>query len=888
MPIPDRFDRLKEALAGRYTVLRELGGGGMATVYVAEDLRHHRKVAVKVLRPELAAALGPDRFTREIEIAAQLQHPHVLPLLDSGEADGFLYYVMPYVEGESLRDRLVRQGELPVHEAVKLLCEVVDALAYAHAHGVVHRDIKPDNVMLSGRHALVMDFGVAKAVSEATGRQSLTTAGVALGTPAYMAPEQATADPHLDHRVDIYAVGAMAYELLAGRPPFTGATPQQVLAAHVTQAPEPITAHRPSVSTALAAVVMKCLAKRPADRWQTADDLLAQLEPLLTPSGGTTPAETRPVASGRRPAVSTRAAIVFAVVGLAGAAVAILLTSHRSAEVTLGRRTQVTLEPGLEVDPAISPDGKFVAYAAGPTSAMKLFVRQLEGGNIIPISRDLPGNLRRPLWSPDGARLAFESPRGIEIVTALGGIPKLLVGAEAANPPTDFAWSPDGQSIAYRHRDTLYTRALEGGTSRSLATGSEIHSPAWSPDGAWIAYVSGNPDFVFGTSNFGNLAPSAIWLAPAGRGEPIPVTDNKSLNMSPVWLPRGRQLLFISDRDGGRDIYRVTLRSSGQPAGPPTRLTTGLNAHTISVSADGKRLTYSVFTETANVWSLPVPQGEVVSISQATAVTTGKQIIEAIAISRDGRWLAFDSDRSGNQDIYKMPLAGGEPEQLTTDPQDDFSPAWSPDGKEIAFHSFRNGNRDIFIIPAAGGPAEPVVATPAQERAADWSTDGQQLLFSSNQTGRYELYIVSREGRKWGTPRRLTRDMNLRGRGRIRWSPDGRFIAYLGEQSLEIIAPAGGEPRKLVDVQDSIAQPVPENLAWSPDSRLVYYVAHDARGQAGLRAVALTVGAPRLLVRFDDPATDFGRGNFAVSGNRFYFPLERRESDIWTAEVLTR
>jgi len=330
----------------------------------------------------------------------------------------------------------------------------------------------------------------------------------------------------------------------------------------------------------------------------------------------------------------------------------------------------------------------------------------------------------------------------------------------------------------------------------------------------------------------------------------------------------------------------VTLRSSGVPAGAPTRLTTGLNAHTISLSADGKRLTYSVFTETANVWSLPVPQGDVVSISQSSPVTTGKQIIEGIAISRDGRWLAFDSDRSGNQDIYKVPLAGGEPEQLTTDPQDDFSPAWSPDGKEIAFHSFRNGNRDIFIMPAAGGLAVPVIATPAQERGPDWSPDGQQLVFTSNQTGRYELYVVSREGRKWGTPRRVTRDMGLPRDGR--WSPDGRDIAYLGQQSLDIIAPAGGEPRKLVDASNPLAPPMPKPLAWSPDSRLVYYAARDARGQAGLWSMALIGGAPRLLVRFDDPATDFGRGGFALSGNRFYFPLERRESDIWTAEVLTR
>src|SRR5213594_3895570 len=280
--MPDTFQRVAEALAGRYRVEGELGAGGMATVYLAFDVKHHRKVAVKVLRPELAAALGGDRFTREIETAAQFQHPHILPLLDSGEAQGVLYYVMPYVEGESLRDRLARHGELPIHDAVKILIEITDALAYAHGQGVVHRDIKPDNVLLSGRHALVTDFGVAKAVSEATGRQQLTTAGVALGTPAYMAPEQAAADPHLDHRVDIYAVGVMAYELLAGRPPFTGLTPQEVLAAHVTQAPEPVERHRPALAPALSQVVMRCIAKRAADRWQTAEELLTQLEPLTT------------------------------------------------------------------------------------------------------------------------------------------------------------------------------------------------------------------------------------------------------------------------------------------------------------------------------------------------------------------------------------------------------------------------------------------------------------------------------------------------------------------------------------------------------------------------------------------------------------------------------
>jgi tetratricopeptide (TPR) repeat protein len=288
-------ERLTAALADRYSLLRELGAGGMATVYLANDLRHDREVAVKVLRPELAATLGPERFGREIQIAAKLQHPHILPLLDSGQAGGFLYYVMPFIEGESLRQRLTRVRELPIPEAVRLLRDVADALSLAHARGVVHRDIKPENVMLTGRHALVTDFGVAKAVSEAKGETSLTTAGVALGTPAYMSPEQAAADPNVDHRADLYALGAMGYELVAGRPPFVGTTPQQLLAMHVTQEPDPVSRFRPGVPPALEALLMRCLAKRAADRPQTADEVLERLESLGgTPSGGITPTQTQP------------------------------------------------------------------------------------------------------------------------------------------------------------------------------------------------------------------------------------------------------------------------------------------------------------------------------------------------------------------------------------------------------------------------------------------------------------------------------------------------------------------------------------------------------------------------------------------------------------------
>jgi len=280
----DDVARLTTVLADHYRIERELGAGGMATVYLAEDLKHHRRVAIKVLRPDLAQALGAVRFLREVEIAARLTHPHVLALYDSGAADDALYYVMPYVDGESLRTRLAREGALPISETCRIIRDVADALAYAHRHGVVHRDVKPENILLSDDHALVADFGVAKAVSDVAStlggsvRTTLTTAGMTLGTPTYMSPEQAAADPQIDARADLYALGVVAYEMLTGRPPFVGATMQQILAAHVTEVPDPVAKRRPSIPSPVAAIVMQCLEKNPADRPRNAESLMAVLD----------------------------------------------------------------------------------------------------------------------------------------------------------------------------------------------------------------------------------------------------------------------------------------------------------------------------------------------------------------------------------------------------------------------------------------------------------------------------------------------------------------------------------------------------------------------------------------------------------------------------------
>lgn len=282
--VTDLVDMLRWALRDHYRIGRELGAGGMAVVFLSDDLKQQRQVAIKVLKSELAETMAAARFLREVTIAANLVHPHILPLHDSGEAEGFLYYVMPYIEGNSLRTKLVRQGKLSVAETTRILHQVADALSYAHARGIVHRDIKPENIMLTGRNAMVADFGIAKAVAAAThpdqteSPSDLTLVGTILGTPAYMAPEQAMGDPNVDHRVDIYALGVVAYEMLTGRQPFTGETPQEILSAQVTQSPDPVTAYGVSMPSSLANVVSKCLEKNPDNRWQSIEELLPRLE----------------------------------------------------------------------------------------------------------------------------------------------------------------------------------------------------------------------------------------------------------------------------------------------------------------------------------------------------------------------------------------------------------------------------------------------------------------------------------------------------------------------------------------------------------------------------------------------------------------------------------
>jgi Tol biopolymer transport system component len=734
-----------------------------------------------------------------------------------------------------------------------------------------------------------MDFGIARSIET----KGMTGAGMIIGTPEYMSPEQVEGKD-VDHRSDIYSLGIILYEMLTGRVPFEGDTPLAIGMKHKDEIPRDLRELNPQIPDGLSRLVLKCLEKSKEQRYQTAEELRADLETI---EKGIPIAER--AVPRRRPMTSKEITVKFrlkklvlpASVLIVLLAVAVYFLFRRGPEifdVKIGRTQQITHDPGLEIDPAISPDGKMIAYAAGVVGKMSLYVRQIAGGRPIALTTSLPGDCRWPRWSPDGTQIAFQSQDSIYVLPALGGIPKKLVEPSLGQTVGCAVWSPDGRQVCYiaEGRETsnsIWVRPLEGGEPKRIAEWYEPHSSAWSPDGLKIAFVSGNKSFIFSHRFLGNLAPSSIWLVSTKGGTPVRVTDDKSLNVSPAWMPDGRHLLYISSEKGGRDVYLASLDSSGRPLGTFLRLTTGLNAQTITLSFVADKLVYSDFIHTANIWSIKMPKDGPVSISEAQPVTTGNQTIEGIDVSSDGKWLVYDSNAAGNQDIYKIPVGGGEPEQLTDDPSDDFLPTWSPDGEEIAFYSFRKGNRDLFLMAADGSKLRQLTDDPAHERYPDWSPDGNQLVFYSDKSGRQELYVLSRKNKdsSWQAPRQLTFDGGLSGK----WSPNGRFIAYISGTSLRVIPAEGGDHRTLVESKDPAVLPSPQFPAWSKDSQTVYYMAYDAEQHASFWSVPFSGAKPKLLVKFDDPSRQSARVEFATDGERFFFTLAKYESDIWVADL---
>src|SRR5687768_11707776 len=445
--------RLSAALADRYRIERELGQGGMATVYLAQDLKHDRKVALKVLKPELAAVLGAERFVVEIKTTAALQHPHILPLFDSGTADGFLYCVMPFIDGETLRGKLDRETQLGIDESVRIATDVASALHYAHQHGVIHRDIKPENILLHDGRPMVADFGIALAVSAAAGGR-MTETGLSLGTPHYMSPEQATAEKELTARADIYSLGSVLYEMLTGNPPHTGASAQQIIMKIITETPQPVTALRRSVPANVAAATAKALEKLPADRFASAREFGdAMMNPTFafTEEGksvqGFSSAGWRQRAALPAVGLASVLAITTAWGFTRGTSGEALGTSGVvRASIALPDSVQLGFEAGSPPSLTISRDGLAIAFEGrnvGAASTSQVYVRRMNDARAIPLAGTAGGS--SPFFSPDGKWIAFVSGGAIRKAPSGGG-----AASTVAPDVSNFwggTWLPNGQII---------------------------------------------------------------------------------------------------------------------------------------------------------------------------------------------------------------------------------------------------------------------------------------------------------------------------------------------------------------------------------------------------------------------------------------------------------
>lgn len=898
------LDRLRASLADRYRIERELGSGGMATVYLAEDLRHSRKVAIKVLREDLAASMGPHRFLREIQIAAQLQHPNILPLLDSGEADGrssmadgrdgstidhrpstldpgpstpFLYYVMPYVPGQSLRERLAREGELPVHEAVRLLCEVTDALAHAHQMGVVHRDVKPDNVMLSGRHALVTDFGVAKAISEATGRNTVTTLGVALGTPTYMSPEQAAADPNIDHRSDIYAVGVMAYEMLTGRPPFTGATPQQVLAAHVTEAPDAVSKRRPAIAPALEEIVMRCLAKRPADRYQSAEELLHLLEAQATPSTGITPTQTRPTAAAHS-AQNRWVWVLPVTVAVATALAASLWVLARRDDAPPpieARRTQVTFTGTADFTAALSPDGQQVAYAdrrcgADYACAYDLVVQDVGGRGAARVLEGLAaiydvtwsGNGRMLLVGGlhDGNQVAYYS------VPTLGGEPPRFVTSAATQ------MFGTGDSLLIATQTTLSRMVLRATTLADPTRGDSLvlEHPGIepfrfdvSPTGKWV--VAGVTD--------GAVARVLVFDRQGALRDSVIATGTRVGGFA----ADDRLVLALDDStaQGTLRLVEYRIQGDGRVAGRGRELATQLPRNALSVGPSG--VTYLAGTTQTNVIAI-ARDGAGASGLSTRPVASSTGFLSSL-MGSDGTYIILerpDPAAPGAVRQFVAPFEGGAERQVSTAALNSGSNrSRTVDGRGLVVLTSAGGVTTITEYDLASGQATPRGTMPDQG-----DIDGLEALADGSiawqpDDGSSSIRIRAPDGaiRTVRTPQVVTQTMED--------SPDGFGVIGWGFSTPNLdsvvvwhLPPGAIEAQSLVR---AVFDYLPGHR-WLPDGNTELVINETLATSAFYH---LDVARGRLERRGTIPLNFIGAVSFANDGRRLVARTTVPTLDVW-------
>ena len=773
----DTVTRLATSLIDRYRLERELGQGGMATVYLAEDLKHGRKVAIKVLHPELSAVIGGDRFLAEIKVTAGLQHPHILGLIDSGEADGLLYYVMPFVAGESLRNRLAREKQLPIDDALRLAKEVASALDYAHRQGVVHRDIKPENILLQDGSALVADFGIALAVQQAGGSR-MTQTGMSLGTPAYMSPEQAMGERDIGARSDVYALGAMTYEMLTGEPPFTGLNSQAIVAKVLTETPPPLRPKRPTVSPAVEHAVLTALQKLPADRFGTAKDFADALDGKGgSASYAATVATARPhgltVSRPRRALAIAATALIATVAAAAG-----WLLHGTPRTTSLPSRYQVNL-PGLQrfnlrytgSSFALSRDARRIAYIRVSTVGVRTaWVLEQPFGE----PRQLAGTegVDGLFFSPDGNSVAYFSDGKLYRVPFAGGKPIVLADTMSRDLSTG-VWREDGTLLVNGAVYDLRAVPEGGGPVKVLArpsTGIEgLSYPGLLPDRDKILITRC-------TANCGRMTLGTLNLRTGDTTSLVPGAARG------WYLPPNRLLYVMQDGAAmlvGFDPDAMVMKGTPHQVFSDVRLNLSI-APQIDVNADGRAILF--FGGNAGgprqVRYVRVDRRGVASVIDST----WEGVFSYSALSPDGTRLALTSVQDDRQGLWVKQLDRGPVTRLTFEGAVNYRPRWFENGRDIAFLSDQNGRTLPYVVRADGsGKPEPLaVPDTAQVDEIEFAPGGGWIVYRRGTVNGARRLAMFRPGVD-STPTEISSGRFDEYAPSV--SPDGRWLAYVSVES---------------------------------------------------------------------------------------------------------
>ena len=892
-------EQLNAALEGRYAIERLVGEGGMATVYLARDVRHNRKVALKVLKPDLGAIVGVDRFLAEIQVTANLQHPNLLPLFDSGAADGVLFYVMPYIEGESLRARIDREKQLPIDDAVRIAASIGSALDYAHRKGVIHRDLKPENILLHEGNALVADFGIALAVSNAGGAR-ITQTGLSLGTPQYMSPEQATGDRALDARTDIYSLGAVTYEMLTGEPPHIGSTAQAVMARVLTERPRSIHASRPSVPAHVEAAVDRALEKLPADRWTTASEFCDALTgaKVLVMTGARTPAmsgltgvvrelpytpEAPPLVTRRAMGIGAAMIVVAMVGGGAGAIVLSKAPPKPQSRFVIDLPDSLSLNPTTRYrEVRLSRDGSRAVFVFGRSWPGPLYTRRTGELQFDPI----PGT--------DSARSVVLSPKGdfvlywpMETVGATVGTRLMKIAVEGGAPVkiadsadviSQASWG-DGDQVIFRRGESLYLVSANGGPERLVAR----------PDTTRKQWAFGWPEMLPG----GKAALITILHGQEQSADSlyvgaVTIADGKVVDLGVRGLTphfASGHVLYVR-QDGqlfARPFDAGKLKFTGEPIAiakdlsvrrPNTPHESGVTD--LAVSNTGTIL----FTDGGAPAGRGGGGGRAIVMRKAASpfqpifLQQPRLEYRDVRASPDGARLALtvqDSTNAAHRNVYLLTFATGQLHQFTHDGMSS-QPVWSPDGKRVVYKVTNATARPVIryysrawdesdsatVVPGADGAEGVEYPGPAGKYMAYVRGDSGATL---NPRTNSDIYIAPIDSPTVSRPFAAT---GLRER-MPRFSPDGKWLAYAGHD----VPQAGQPPAALL-----YARPVPgiggavtqvslqegTQPLWSRDGHTLFYFSTN-RTMVALKVSdtkGFDVGSTAEVFTRPAPTTGFG------------------------------